>query len=241
LIKRQLPLAIIVGDTNGSALVSSQLAEAFRRREVEAALQVRSRVAVQPNDQIELRRCELTAVAVGLRGPKASESADQDVIALIKAAMNGIGGRLDRELVQKGVAVMASFESEALVAAGTTYAHIVMAPSQELKARNALLAEIEKLVKSGLSADETTAARVLAAATNSIALQSQRIRALEYARAVFSQRQAADVEAFTGRLSKVTVDDINRVISSYLKPSAASAGIVRATSSRSPQSPVKQD
>ena len=81
----------------------------------------------------------------------------------------------------------------------------------------------------------------LAATTKSIALQSQRIRALEYARGVYSQRQASDVEAFTGRLSKVTVDDINRVISTYLKPSAASAGIVRAISSRPPQSPVKQD
>jgi len=241
LVKRQLPLAIIVGDTNGSALVSSQLAEAFRRRELDGALQVRSRVAVQPNDQIELRRCEQTAAAVGFRGPKASDSADQDAVALIEAAMKGIGGRLDRELVQKGVAVMASLESESLFSAGTIYVQIVMAPSEERQARNALLAEIEKLVKSGLSADETTAARALAAATKSIALQSQRIRALEYARAVFSQRQAADVEAFTDRLSKVAVDDINRVISTYLKPSAASAGIVRAISSRPPQPPVKQD
>ena len=241
LVKRQLPLAIIVGDTNGSALVSSQLAEAFRRRELDGALQVRARVAVQPNDQIELRRCEQTAATVGLHGPKASDGADQDAVELIAAAMNGIGGRLDRELVQKDVAVRASLESEALLAAGTIFAHIVMAPGEERQARNALLAEIEKLVKSGLSADETTAARALAAGTKSIALQSQRFRALEYARAVFSQRQAADVEAFSGRLSKVTADDINRVVSNYLKLSAASAGIVRAISSRPPQSPVKQD
>ena len=241
LVKRQLPLAIIVGDTNGSALVSSQLAEAFRRRELDAALQVRSQVAVQANDQIELRRCEQTAAAIGLRGPKASNASDQDAVALVQAAMNGIGGRLDRGLVEKGVAVMASLESEALVSAGTIYAQIVIPPSEERQARNALLAEIEKLVKSGLSADETTAARALAAGTKSIALQAQRTRALEYARAVFSQRQPADVEAFSGRLSKVTVDDINRVISTYLKPSAASAGIVRATTSRPPQSPVKQD
>ena len=41
-IKRQLPLAIIAGDTDGSALVSSQIAEGFKRRDVDAAIQVRT-------------------------------------------------------------------------------------------------------------------------------------------------------------------------------------------------------
>ncbi len=238
-VKRQLPLAIIVGDTGGSALVSSQLAEAFRRRDLDTALPVRVPGALRPANQIELRRREQTAAAIGLAGPKASDGAGQAAVELIEAAMNGTGGRFDRELVQKNLASMASLGSDAAFAAGTTYAQIVMPPVDEQRARNALLGEIEGVARTGFSDDEIVAARALAAATKLVTLQSQRDRALEYARAVVSQRQASEVDVAAERLSRVTGDDIKRAAANYFKPATSSAGIVR--SSLLTQSAPKQD
>jgi zinc protease len=238
-VKRQLPLAIIVGDTSGSALVSSELAEAFRRRDLDTALPVRVPGVLRPAFQVELRRREQTTAAIGLAGPKASDGAGQEAVELIKAAMNGAGGRLDRELVQKGLAVMASLGSDAAFAAGTIYAQIVLPPAAEQQARNALLGEIEGLAKNGLSADEMAAARALAAGTKIAALQSQRCRALEYARAVFAQRQASEVDVFVERFSQVTADQVKQVAVTYLKPATSSAGIVR--SSLVTQPAPKQD
>lgn len=238
-VKRQLPLAIIVGDTSGSALVSSQLAEAFRRRDLDTALPVRVPGAIRPANQIELRRREQTTAAIGLAGPKASDGAGQDAVELLEAAMNGIGGRFDREIVQKNLAMMASLESVAAFAAGTIYALIVLPPGDEQRARNALLGEIEGVARNGLSADEIVSARALAAGTKIITLQSQRNRALEYARAVVAQRQASEVDVAAERLLKVTADDIKRAAANYFKPATSSAGIVR--SSLLTQSAPKQD
>jgi zinc protease len=238
-VKRQLPLAVIVGDTSGSALVSSQLAEAFRRRDLDTSLPVRVPGAVRAATEVELRRREHTTAALGLAGPKAADVPGQQAVALIEAAMNGIGGRLDRELIQKNLVVIASLGSYAAFAAGTIYAEIVVAPSDEQRARNALLGEIQGLAKNGLTAVEIAAARALAAGTKVMALQSQRHRALEYARAVVAQRQAADVDLAAERLLKVTGDDIQRAAATYLKPATSSAGIVR--SSFPIQSAPKQD
>lgn len=235
LVKRQLPLAIIVGDTNGSALVSSQLAEAFRRRELDTALPVRVPGAPRPAEQIELRRVEQTAAAIGFVGPRAADSGSQDAVEVMEAAMNDAGGRLDRELLDKGLAVMASLESDALFAAGTIRAEMVTSPGDEQRARNALLMELEKLSKNGLSPEEAAAAGALAAGAKLDALQSQGRRALEYARAVIAQQKASDVDNSTERLSKVTTDDIKRVAAAYLKPASLSAGIVRASRPTQPQ------
>ncbi|HSO74543.1 MAG TPA: insulinase family protein [Blastocatellia bacterium] len=238
-VKRQLPLAIIVGDTSGSALVSSQLAEAFRRRDLDTALPVRVPGVLRPALQIELRRREQTTAAIGLAGPKASDGAGQDAVELIKAAMNGTGGRLDRALVQKNLAVLASLGSDSAFAAGTIYAQIVVSLSDEQKAHSALLAEIEGLARNGLKADEMAAARALAAGTKIATLQSQRDRALEYARAVFAQRPASDVDGFVERLSRITTEQVKQVAVTYLKPTSSSAGIVR--SSLATQQAPKQD
>jgi zinc protease len=235
LIKRQLPLAIIVGDTDGSALVSSQLAEAFRRRDLDTAIPVRVPATPRPSDQIEPRRREQTAVAIGFVGPKASDRAGQDAVEVIEAAINGLGGRLDRELAEKGLAVMTDLENDALFAAGTIRAELVTSPADEQPARNAVLAEIAKLSKDGLSAEEVAVSGALSTTMKLMALQAQRNRVLEYARAVISQRQASDVDAFSERLSKITTDDIKRAAATYLKPAGSSAGVVRATQPAQPQ------
>lgn len=239
-IKHQLPLAIIVGDTNGSALVSSQLAEGFRRRELDKTLPVK---VLQPKvgEKSESRKREQTTSVFGFAGPK-SDSEDLGVLELIEAAMNWRGGRLLQELSDKqGLALGAQLDNEALFVAGTVRAQIVTAPENEQRARAALLAELERIGRGGMSADELNSVRAAAITGKLAQLQSQREQALEYARAVIYKQKAADVDNFAERYAKVTADEIKRVASLYFKTSNVSSGIVRGATLPAPQPQQKQN
>lgn len=231
-IKQQLPQAFIVGDTNGSALVSSVLAEGFRRRELAKSLQVKV-PQPQAGERAESRRREQASLAVGFNGPKA-EAVDLLAIELLKAAMNGEGGRLLQELRDRqGLALAASFNNEAAFVAGNVYAQLATDAAGEAKARAALMAEFNKLAQGGLETEEAVRARLVAVTTNLAGLQRQRERALEYARAVIFQRQAADVDAFAAQMEKVTSDDAKRAASTYFKTPAA-FGILHGTTAPQP-------
>ena len=226
-VERQLPVAIIVGDTNGSALVSSQLAEGFKRRDVDAAVQVRTPRSVAAAEKAESRRSDQSTIAVGTIGPRAG-SADLIAVELFKAMLNGEGGRLLRELRDKqGLVSTAAVSSEAMFVGGLISAYITTSPEHEQRAKAALIAEFERLGRGGLSADEITGARALATTSRTAMVQSQPRHALTYARAIFYKQQAADVDSFQEEIAKVSFENIKRVGSAIFKPSTASAAIVR--------------
>lgn len=235
-VKRQLPQAFIVGDTNGSALVSSQLAEGFKRRDLEKALQVKVPLP-QAGERAESRRREQADFAAGFSGPKA-DGQDLLAIELLKAAMNGEGGRLLQELRDRqGLALAGSLDNEAAFVAGDLYARVVTDPASEAKARAALLAELDKLARGGLDTEEAVRARLVAVTANLAQLQRPSVRALEYARAVIYLRQAADVDAFATQMEKITSDDAKRAASAYFKPPVA-FGVLHGTAAPAP--PPKQ-
>ncbi|HSE99085.1 MAG TPA: pitrilysin family protein, partial [Blastocatellia bacterium] len=232
-VKRHLPLAVIVGDTEGSALVSGQLAEGFRRRDVEQTLKLRIPQPAPASQRAEPGRERRTSICVGFAGPKADSSTPL-AFELIEAAMNGPTGRLMAELLNKqNVASRVRLESEALLTAGAIYASVSTAPENEQKARAAVLSEMERLAREGLSGEEIEGARSLLATMKLASLQSQTDHALEYARAVIYGREAGSVDTYGERLSKLTADEIKRIAAAHFKPASASTGIVRgSTASR---------
>lgn len=239
-VKRQLPLAIIVGDTNGSALVAGQLAEGFKRRDLDKSLEVK---VPQPKigEKAESRRLEQTTATIGFIGPKA-ESDDLSALELIEAIMNGDSGRLLRELRDKqGLALAAALDHESMFTVGTIYARLVTPPASEQRARAALLAEFERLTQASFSVDEIERARARAIASKVALLQSQSAHALEYAREIFYKREASMADSFRERLSKVTAEDVKRVAALYFKPAAASSGVVRGMVPVVPQPTPKQN
>ena len=239
-VKRQLPLAIIVGDTSGSALVSSQLAEGFKRRDLDKSIEAK---VPQPKggEKAESRRLEETTAAIGVAGPRADDD-DLITLELIEALMNGAGGRLIRELRDKQSLVTAArLDNRAMFTAGLIYAHLVSTPAAESRARAALLAELERLARGPLGDAEIEKARKAASASRRALLQSQAVHVLEYARAFFYKHQASEADKLPDRLSEVAAEDIKRVASLYFKPSTAAAGVVRGTSQPAPQTAPKQN
>ncbi|HKY04125.1 MAG TPA: insulinase family protein, partial [Blastocatellia bacterium] len=226
-VKRQLPLVVIVGDTDGSALVSSVVAEGFRRREVDKSFSAKVPGPRPPAERAAARRSPLSVVALGFMGPKAG-SADTPVLELIKAVVNGEGGRFSTELRNRQAAVyQAHLDAEPLLTSGAVYAQIFASADSEQRARSLLLAELDRLTRSPLNASEIESARAFAVLSRQARMQSHEARAIEYARTVFSQQQASKVDEFIQDLSKLTPGDVQRVASLYFKPSGASIGAVR--------------
>jgi zinc protease len=228
-VKRQVPIAIIVGDTDGSALVSAQIAEGFKRRDVDNATQIKVPQLAKAAEKIEQSRREQTTAAIGFAGPKA-DSGDVTAVQLIDAAMNSEGGRLLSESGDKQSVISAAALDDAdMFVAGVISVCAVMAPENEQRARAALLARLEGLTRGGMTTNELASTRALMATSRLALLQGQSRHALEYARAIFYRRQVAEVDNFGEQSAKVSVDDIKRVASAYFKVHAASAGIVRGT------------
>jgi zinc protease len=238
-VSRQLPLAIIVGDTDGSALVSSQIAEGFKRREVDSAIQVRT---PQPTvaEKTEQRRMGQTFVALGTPGPRAG-SAELIPASVFESVMEGKGGRLWQQLGDQEIAGVGSIGLDAMFSAGAIYAYAVTAPENEQRLKSSMLAEFDRIARSGLQTDELSSGRLLAATLQMARLQSQVNHALQYAHAVFYRQQASDVDNFGDLVSKVTSDDVKRLASTYFKQSASSAGILRGTSQQTPSTIQKQE
>jgi len=238
-VRRQVPLAIIVGDTDGSALVSSQLAEGFKRRDIDAAIQVRTPQAGINAEKTESRRQEQSTIAIGTAGPKAV-SGDLPAIQVLESAMNGEGGRLIRELRDKqSLSSTAVLSAEAMFAAGVIAAYTGTSPVNEQRARAALLAELERVSRTALNADEVASARALSTTSRIALLQSQPQHALQYARAIFYRQQAVNVDNVAEQFAKVTFEDIKRVASAFIKTSTACVGVVRGAPQTSSASPPK--
>ncbi len=237
-VKRQIPLIIIVGDTEGSALISGTVSEGFRRRDTDSVLQVKVPKPSSPAEKAEQRSHRHTILCAGFAGPK-GESDDPLVLDLIQSLMNGRGGRFDTELRDRqGLVYSAAMSSEALFGGGAIYAQLTTLPENEQRARAALLSEFERLARATISDEELAIARSRAVVFKRLLLESPKAHALEYARAFFYKQEAARVDAFAERLSKVTAADIKRVAAQYLKPSGASTGVVRGVER---PAPPKQD
>jgi zinc protease len=231
-VKRQFPLVIIVGDTQGSALVSSVVAEGFRRREIDRTFAARIPAPKPSVEKLEQRNRKLSALSLGFAGPKAG-SPEIDVIKLMRAALNDPGGRLLTELRDRQPIVQAaSLDFEALLTGGAIYLQLLTPADNESRARASALAELDRLARAGLTPEEIKRAADAASVFELARLQHQEARVLEYAQVIFSQKQPSDVDAFNERLSKLTSDDVKRVASQYFKPSAASAGLVRGSQKR---------
>jgi predicted Zn-dependent peptidase len=224
LIKRQLPLVVIVGDTSGSALVSGQLAEGFRRRDLDKTLPAKVAQAGKPGDRSEQRLREHTMLSLGYPGP-AVEGNDLPTIHLLNAAV----------VEDQNLGPAIAFGHDALFTSSVAYIQMPVAPDDEQRARAALASELERMSRSGLSANEMTSARFSAIALYTHRLQTHKARALAYARAVLYLRPAGEVDSLIEQMAKLTPEDVKRVAAKYFKPSAAFAGIVRGKAAQQPQ------
>jgi len=239
-IKSQFPLVVIVGDTDGSALVSEGIAGEFKRRDLADTL--KARIPARPSnvEKSEQGACPVTIQYLGFPGPK-KDSNDLTALDLIKSDLNGPGGSFEEDLVYKQRAGWAMWlGSREMLTAGVIYARIESAPGDQQRARAATISKLQQVSVNGLSSGELQTARALAATSALESLASPEQRALAYAQAVYSKREASYIDALPDAFENVSGADIKRVAGSYLKPGGYSVGMLQGIPGAKQPSPAVQ-
>jgi len=228
-VKRQFPLVIIVGDTDGSSLVSRIFSEGLKRNELDKSIKANlPNSYATPDDKIEQRSRQSSTLATGFRSPQLPPEKQNDQLALAMLGTIASSGKLIEELRDKqnltdGVFLI----SDQRLASGVFLAQMATLPENEQRARAALEAALERLAAAQPSDDEFEQGRNAEIGRYAIALEDHNARTLEYARAVIFGRKPADVEAQPDLIRAVKKTDIKRVAESVVKSGQAGHGVVR--------------
>src|SRR5262249_32176229 len=116
-VKSQFPLAVIVGDTDGSALVSEGIAGEFKRRDLAETLKARTPGRSPNVERTEQGECPVTVQCLGFAGPK-WESTDLPALDLIRAYLNGAAGGLEDAQAGQGSGWTTWFGYKAMATGG---------------------------------------------------------------------------------------------------------------------------
>lgn len=237
-IRRQFPLVILVGDTDGSALVSTMFSEAFKRStgELDQTLKVSLPQSFpSPQELTEQRNRKQTAQVIAFRTP-APAQANGYALNVLQNYASGMGGRFFRELRDKqSLAYTVRLGYDQRLAGGALFAYIATSPENEARAQEGLVKELENLIKTPPSESEFEQGRNAAVGSYAVALQSNQRRLLEYARAVVFGRKVTDVESQPDLIRTVKKEDLKTVAEALIKMTSAGRGVVRGEQAASPK------
>ncbi len=218
-IQRQVPMVVIVGDTDGSALVSRIFSDAFKRGELDKSLKVNLPPLIStPQLEAEARDRRQTSQAIGLRTAPA-QSNDSHALALLAqfAALRA----------SQSAAASVVVTNETHLASGNFFAQLSTNPETETKSREALVAEFAKIANAPPTGDDFDIVRNAAIGTHAIRLEGHVDRALAYARAVIAGRQAGDVDRQPDLVRAIRLSEVKRVAELVLKANQPGVGVVR--------------
>ncbi len=205
-IASQYPLAGIVGDTDGSSLVSRHLTDSFDRPEGEPT---QSAVLPPPNvtgESVDMTRRNLTVQTLGFPCPGLKWPA-LDALDVVGAACGAIVER--RRL---GGALRTTIDS---------------AVGDESRDRDRALASMSRVVTTELADDELSAARTAAAVAYYRRGQTFDAMALLYVDAAACGTPLDSVETYGDRIRAITAGDVRRTAAAVMIPATGGRGIVR--------------
>jgi zinc protease len=230
-IRRQFPLVVIVGDTDGSALVSRVFSDGLRRGELDKTIKANLPPAPgTPQDKVEQRIRKLTAQSVGFRSPGQSSGGSTDLYAYdLLVHTLGAGKLIEGLRDSKGMSASVAVQPEHLLASGAFFTQFSTLPGDERSASGIVLAELQRVASGTITDEEFEQARNYAVGRYAIELQSHAQRAVEYAQAIISDRKALEVETQPDLIRAVKKADISRVAGSLIKINQPGRGIVRAS------------
>ncbi len=227
-IKRQLPLVVLVGDTDGSALVASIFAEGVKRSssDLDQVLKVNLPPLTEtPQEKIEPRNRKQTAQVIAFRMPATT---NPYALQVLQNYASGMGGRLFTELRDKqSLAYTVRLNYQQNLASGALLAYIATSPENEARAKEGLLKELEGLIKTPPSEDEFERGRNAAIGSFAVRLQSSEARLMEYVKTIIAGRKPADVENQPELIRAVKPEDIKTTTEAIIKLNQAGRGVVR--------------
>ena len=213
-IKRQYPLVMVVGDTDGSVLISRIFSEGLKRGDLDKALKVNLPPASGAGlEKTEQRNRALATQIVGFRlgsaTPPQQTNQPDDFFLMGMLATMASSGQVGEKLDDLGLMNSLAINFEPRLASSGFNAQFMTLPENEAKAREALEAELQKLAAQPAD-DQFEAGRNATIGRYAIALQAYPVRALEYSRAVIFGRKPSDVDTQPDSIRAIRKADIKR-------------------------------
>ncbi|MCI0335975.1 MAG: insulinase family protein, partial [Acidobacteria bacterium] len=226
-IQKQFPLVVLVGDTDGSALVSRIFSEGLKRGDLDKTIKVGLPTTMgPPEEKTERRNNQQTAQAIGFRVLSQSISGPNDSYAAEMFSLLTASGRMLEEMRDKqGLTNDVTVGYEQRLAAGAFFVQFASSPENEQRAREVAQALLQQMASVPPSDEEFEQGRNAAIGRYAIELQSHPERSLEYARAVIYGRKPSDVETQPDSIRAVKKADIKRVAESVIKANQVGRGV----------------
>ncbi len=225
-IAQQLPLVLIVGDTDGSALVSGVISREIRRENLQhvfyATLPKPSPEARALSEEVGAHAVVQTFASLG----PASPSEDEPALSVLRAHLVGWGSALRRE-ISSIPAALEDVSLEFRRMGGMLALTILTAPEGAGRARQIVEQEWGRLSQTPLDAERVTRAIRRALLEHKVLLEDHRTLALAYARAFFSSARPQQVEQQEQRIRAVTAADVQRAAATYAQASRLALGVAR--------------
>lgn len=223
-VKRQYPMVMLVGDTDGSSLISRIFSEGLKRGELDKVLKVNLPPLEGTGlEKTEQRKRALAVQSLGFRLGSAmppqlanqSANAPDDYFTLMMLATLASSGKLNEKLqTELGLVDSLTVKHEPRLASSGFNVRFATLPENEAKAREAVQAELQKLAAAPPADDDFEAGRNATIGRYAIALQSHPVRAMEYARTIIFGRKPSDVESQPDSIRSIRKADIKRAADS---------------------------
>jgi zinc protease len=235
-IRRQYPFVFLVGDTDGSSMVSRIFSDGLKRGDLDKSLKVNLPTQFPPaQDRTGRSGRGVTLQTVGFRvGNQALTTPIDHLVASMIEELIACGPLLGqfREEQTLGAGVRARLERQIAVSFFTAEAATL--PGKETAALDLISREFQRLATSTPTDEEFEMARNAAIGRYAIDLQPHPDRALEYARTAIAGGRPADVEAQPESMISIRKSDLKRVAESLFKNSQSGRGVLRGESPDGP-------
>jgi zinc protease len=226
-----VPLIIIDGDTNGTALVAP-IADALTNEDLHAR-DITSlpspATTKETKETVESVPRQQTALVYGFPGVRRS-APDRYTLTVLENVVSGLGGRFFEAIREKqGLAYTVRMANIAYSRGGAILTYTAFSPENEMKVRESLEQEFDLLRKEGVTEDEVRKAIAYSIGEHAIALQTRVGTVLEYARSIYTGMGVEDVQTYDAQISKVTTEQVRVASRLFLDPANLTVAIIRGT------------
>lgn len=224
-----VPMIIIVGDTHGTGLVAS-IADALTNEDLherDIASLPSPNLKTESKEALETVPRQQTALVYGFPGVNRSAS-DRYTLTVLENIVSGLGGRFFDAIREKqGLAYTVHTANAFFTKGGAVFTYTAFSPENELKVKESLQKEIERLRKDGVTADEVRKAVAYSIGEHEMALQTRLGAVLEYARSIYGGTGAQGVINYSDSIRRVTAAEVKSAANRYLDPQLLRIAIVR--------------
>jgi zinc protease len=216
-VKKAVPVVVIVGDTEGSELVSGlsgQLSSSGTEAiDLKMALPVKA--LDRESQKVETREKQQSATFLGLMTPGISEP-ETRVLTVVANLVSGLGGRFFEEVREKqGLAytVNAAYETAALGGCFTTY--VATSPENRQRAIDAIREQIKRLSSDRVSEAELIMARTYTSGSWKMRLLQRRSQVFEFARLKIAGLSLDEIREYSNQFDFIRPETIREVCQKF--------------------------